>query len=120
MKFIYAEDATPLDPDSIAGLLPNLTTQGELNEFEARNILLGEQWALRARGDNRDILLVTTLRRLHAKMFDLTWRWAGQFRRVETNIGVSWMQIPICLEQTCGNTRYQIEHIDYEVFPWDS
>lgn len=112
----YPEGATPLDPDMMAGLIPNLTTQGELNEFEARNILLGERWALRARGDNRSILLLTTLRRLHQKMFDLTWRWAGQFRNTETNIGVAWPQIPMRVEQLCGNVRYQIEH---QVFPWD-
>lgn len=116
MRLENAEGATPLDPDAIAELIPNLTTQRELNEFEARNIGLAERWAGRARGDNRDMLLVTTLRLLHAKMFDRTWRWAGQFRRVETNIGVPWIQIPIRLEQFCDNTRYQVEH---QTFPWD-
>lgn len=116
MRMAYPEGATPLDPETLDGLLPNLTTQGELNEFEARNILQGERWALRARGDNRDILLVTTLRRLHQRMFALTWRWAGQFRHIETNIGIPWMHIPMRLEQLCGNVRYQIEH---QVFAWD-
>jgi Fic-DOC domain mobile mystery protein B len=116
MRLVYPEGATPLDPETLDGLLPNLTTQGELNEFEARNILLGERWALRARGDNRDVLLVTTLRRLHEKMFNMTWRWAGQFRRIETNIGIPWTQIFMHLEQLCGNIRYQVEH---QVFPWD-
>ena len=116
MRFTYPEGATPLDPNTIAGLIPNLTTQRELNEFEARNIALAERWSLRARGDNRDVLFVTTLQKLHQKMFGLTWRWAGQFRRVDTNIGVFWPQIPLRLEQLCGNTRYQIEH---QVSPWD-
>lgn len=116
MRLLYPEGATPLDPDILAGLLPNLTTQGELNEFEARNILQSERWALRARGDNRDILLLTTLRKLHERMFDITWRWAGQFRNTDTNIGVAWQQIPTRLEQLCGNTRYQAEH---QTFPWD-
>ena len=116
MRFSYPEGATPLDPDTIAGLIPNLTLQNELNEFEARNILIGERWATRARGDNRDVLLLTTLRLLHDKMFDLTWQWAGQFRRRDMNIGVSWQQIPMSLEQLCGNVRYQVDH---QVFPWD-
>ena len=115
MRFVYPDGATPLDPDSIAGLLPNLTTQGELNEFEARNILRGERWAVRARGDHRDVLLLTTLRKLHEKMFDSAWNWAGQFRRVDTNIGVAWEQIPVRLEQLCGNTRYQVAH---QAFDW--
>ena len=116
MTFSFPEGATPLDPDMIAGLIPNLTTQGELDEFEARNVLLGERWALRARGDNRDILLSATLRRLHEKMFNLTWRWAGQFRKTNTNIGIDWQHIPIHIEQFCGNVRYQVDH---QVFPWD-
>ncbi|MCX6380554.1 MAG: mobile mystery protein B [Armatimonadetes bacterium] len=116
MRFTYPQGATPLDPDTIAGLIPHLTTQRELNEFEARNILLGERWALRARGENRGILLLTTLRKLHTRMFDLTWRWAGEFRRVETNIGIPPHQIPMRLEQLCRNTRYQIEN---SVFGWD-
>ena len=116
MRFEYAEGATPLSPETMDGLIPNLTTQGELNEFEARNIALAQRWALRARGDNRDMLLATTLKTLHAKMFDQTWRWAGQFRRVETNIGVAWIHIPQRVEQLCGNTQYQVEHA---VWPWD-
>lgn len=116
MEFASLEGATPLDPDTISGLIPNLTTQAELNEFEARNVLLGERWAMRARGDNRDVLSSTTLRRLHEKMFGLTWRWAGRFRSTDTNIGIDWQRIPIQLEQTCGNVRYQVEN---HVYPWD-
>lgn len=116
MRFDYPEGATPLDPDTIAGLIPNLTTQAELNEWEARNILRAEQWARTARGTNRDLLLLTTLRKLHERMFSLTWRWAGQFRQTQTNIGVEASQIAMRLEQLCGNTRYQI---DAQAFPWD-
>src|SRR6266540_4764288 len=94
MEFTSPDGATPLDPDTISGLIPNLTTQSELNEFEARNVLLGERWALRARGENRDVLLTSTLRRLHKEMFGHTWRWAGQFRTADTNIGIDWQQIP--------------------------
>lgn len=117
MRLVYPEGATPLDPDTMAGLLPNLTIQAELNDFEARNILEAVQWAKRTRGRDRDMLQVTSLRKLHLKMFSLTWQWAGQFRRTQTNIGVSPEQIPIRVEQLCGNTRYQIEH---NVFPWDA
>ena len=43
MTLSYPDGATPLDPDTLAGLIPSLTTQGELDEFEARNIL-GVPW----------------------------------------------------------------------------
>lgn len=116
MNLDYPEGATPLDQDAISGLIPNITTQSELNEYEARNILEGARWAKRARGSNHDMLLLTTLRRLHQKMFDFTWQWAGQFRKLETNIGVTPENIAMRLEQHCGNTRYQIEH---SILPWD-
>ena len=116
MRFDYPAGATPLDPDTIAGMIPNLTRQSELNEFEARNILEAERWVKRARGANRDILQLITLRKLHEKMFDMTWRWAGQFRQVQTNIGIPASQIATRLEQLCRNTHYQVEHISYS---WD-
>ncbi len=40
MKFEYALGATSLDPDEIDGLIPShITTQAQLNEWEAENIL---------------------------------------------------------------------------------
>lgn len=43
MKFEYALGATPLDLDEINGLIPShITTQGQLNEWEAANILKAE------------------------------------------------------------------------------
>ena len=116
MKFSVPMGATPLDPDTIAGLIPNLATQAELNEFEARNISNAEQWAKRARGDNRDMLLVSTLRKLHFQMFNMTWIWAGKYRQSDTNIGIDWSHIPIQLEQLCGNIRFQVQN---EVYPLD-
>ena len=42
----YPPDATPLDPDEAAGLIPShIATQGQLNEWELANILEGERWA---------------------------------------------------------------------------
>jgi hypothetical protein len=44
----HAPGATPLTEEDIRGLkLANITTQGELNEAEAQNILSGQEWALR-------------------------------------------------------------------------
>lgn len=38
MEWVYPAGATPLDPDEAEGLIPDLQTQAELNEFEALNI----------------------------------------------------------------------------------
>jgi hypothetical protein len=45
----HAPGATPLTEEDIRGLkLASITTQGELNEAEAQNIIRGQEWALRS------------------------------------------------------------------------
>lgn len=40
LEIKYPPGATPLDPNELAGLIPNyITTQGELNDLERENIL---------------------------------------------------------------------------------
>ncbi len=103
-----AEGATPLDPDTLAGLIPDLATQEELNAFEQQNIALAVRWALRSRTLRRELLTAHGLRLLHQRMFDQTWRWAGRFRTVGTNIGVDWPQIPVQVASLCADIAYQI------------
>ena len=47
MNFQFPPGATLIDPDEAEGLIPALSTQDELNEFEALNILEAMQWARR-------------------------------------------------------------------------
>jgi Fic-DOC domain mobile mystery protein B len=116
VKFEIAPGASPLDPDAQAGLIPALSTQAELNEFEERNILAADRWARRSRALRVDYPNVTALKLLHRRMFDQTWRWAGEFRRVDTNIGIDWHRIPMELHGHCENTRAWIA---YRSYPWD-
>lgn len=103
--------ATPLDADELANLIPqHITTQGELNEWEQLNILQGEAWARRHRKDTLDEAFV---RQLHRQMFGETWRWAGEFRRSDKNIGVDWLKISVELRQLLDDVRYQIDHATY-------
>lgn len=92
MEFDYAPGATPLDPDEAAGLLPtHITTQRELNEWEQANILEGGEWARRQ--SRREILDDVFVRELHRRLFNHTWKWAGQYRSTDKNIGVAWPQV---------------------------
>ena len=116
MKFELAPDATPLDADSASGLIPNLTTQAELNEFEERNIIAATLWSRRSTALRRDFPNVSALLLLHRRMFDKTWRWAGKFRHHDTNIGIDWRHISAELHNLCENTRVQVHHSAY---PWD-
>jgi Fic-DOC domain mobile mystery protein B len=116
MELSYPEGATPLDPDAARGLIPGLTTQGELNEFEARNIAEALNWAKRSRTLMRELLTVAALRDLHRRMFNRTWKWAGRFRLTDTNIGHPWHQIPEAVINLCDDVAYQVAQSDVE---WD-
>lgn len=104
---------TPLDPDEVAGLKPrHIATQGELDEWEAQNILKASRWI--ARQKKLDVLNDYFCRELHTKMFDDTWKWAGTFRKSDKNIGCDWTQIAVNLRQLLDNMAYWLEH---SVFP---
>jgi Fic-DOC domain mobile mystery protein B len=114
MKFHYAPGATPLDPDEATGLIPrHITTQVELNEWEQTNILEGMQWA--ARQQKREFLDEYFLRELHRRMFGKTWKWAGNFRQSDKNIGVDWRQIPVQLRNLLEDVKAQIELQSYSL-----
>ena len=106
LKFTYSEGATPLDEQSQRGLIPFLTTQQQLNEFEQSNINLAIQWAEKSRNLKSNLVSIEGVRLLHQKMFNQTWRWAGDFRLSDANIGCAWHQIPQQLKQLCDNVEY--------------
>lgn len=110
----YPPGATPLDADELASLIPgHITTQGDLNEWEQLNIVQGETWAQRQRGQRKEILTEAFLHQLHRQMFGETWKWAGDFRKTDKNIGVDWFQIGVELKKLLDDTHYQIEHTSY-------
>jgi Fic-DOC domain mobile mystery protein B len=102
---------TPLSNDEIQGLIPNLATQGELNEFEYKNIVLAQTWALDPRQlANAEILNASYLLDLHKRMFNETWRWAGKIRKTPKTIGVEPHSIATELAALFGDVKYWIEH----------
>ena len=112
IRFEFAPNATPLDPDETAGLLArHITTQAELNEWEQANILEGQRWAVKQ--GRRDMLDDAFVRELHHRMFSKTWKWAGQFRHTDKNIGVDWQQVPVQLCNLLGDAKTQIEFKSY-------
>lgn len=111
----YPPGATPIDADEAAGLIPqHITTQKQLNEWEQSNILTAEQWVTNHRFEITNILTSEFLRQVHVKMFHKTWRWAGQFRNTNKNIGVDWLKVPVELRKLFDDIEYQIKHEVYE------
>ena len=91
----HAPGATPLTEADLTGLLiPSVTTHGELNAVEAANIIRAQEWALHARGVRLPNMLSDDfLQRLHRHLFGDVWRWAGDYRLANTNLGVPHQQI---------------------------
>jgi Fic-DOC domain mobile mystery protein B len=109
--FEHLEGQTPLSEDERNGLLlPRISLQTELNEFEQRNIQKAEEWVLRTRFKKEQTLTEEFVKAVHKKMFGDVWRWAGTQRNRETNIGVAWEKIPQYLKQLIDNCSYWIEH----------
>lgn len=104
--------ATPLSPEEREGLIPSyITLHGELNAAEQENFLEAETWAFRRL---RDVLDETFLNSLHRRMFGRVWRWAGEYRRSDKNIGVEWHRIPMELRQLLDDGRFWVQNKSFE------
>lgn len=113
MRIKTPTGATPLDSETLQLLIPNLTTQTELNEFEAQNIADAMLWAANSQSLKKNLISATGIVRLHKKMFDETWQWAGKFRWKQTNIGVSPETIQNELGALLGNVQYWLDNKTY-------
>jgi len=107
------QGATSLNRNADDDLIPShIRTREELNLWEQENILEATLWARRARTPALD---ETMIRKLHWRMFDRTWAWAGRYRQSDTNIGVDWPMISGEVHKLVGDGEYWIEHGTYSV-----
>ena len=112
MKFTYLPGQTPIDPDEAAGLIPqHVTTMAQLNEVEAANIAEAVIWL--QSNKSIDPLSSISLRALHQKMLSQVWKWAGDYRRSDKNIGVQWHEISRYVEEFVRDVAYQIKEKAY-------
>jgi Fic-DOC domain mobile mystery protein B len=108
MKIIQTPGATPLEHEELEGLLPRtITTHEELNAAEAANILEADTWLNRRKRKLSNVLQIDFLIQLHKKMFSKTWKWAGQFRKTNKNIGCDKAYIVEELKKLLDDTEYQ-------------
>jgi len=106
--FEVDDAATPLTAEERNCLIPTyITTRGELNEAEQRNILEAAAWAFDRK---RDVLDEKFLLRLHKNMFGKVWKWAGSYRASERNLGVEYYEIQPELIQLLNDVRYWIDN----------
>ncbi|MGH7954319.1 MAG: mobile mystery protein B, partial [Limisphaerales bacterium] len=113
IKFSVTPGQTPLNPDELDDLIPDyISLQSELDELEQANILEAES-NLFGR-DHSEILNEEFLKNIHKRMFDKVWKWAGQFRRSDKNIGCEWTEIPILLKILLDDARYWIANKTFD------
>jgi len=104
--------STPLTEEEREELIPSyITLRSELNEAEQRNILDAEEWAFSRK---RNVLSEKFLKELHKKMFGKVWKWAGEPRLSERNIGVDVYRISTDLRQLINDCQYWIDNKTYE------
>jgi Fic-DOC domain mobile mystery protein B len=113
----YDDGQTPLDDDEKDGLkIPGITTRGELDEFEQ----IGVENAIASLSKQKISLEIILTERfitdLHIKMFGSLWRWAGEFRKTNKNIGVDKYHIGIEIKKLLEDCQFWINH---KIFPED-
>lgn len=106
-------DATPLDPAARKDLLPTwVRNRDDLNEAEQENILKGAAWARRRKKATAlDLLRDDYVRQVHRQMFGAVWKWAGNYRQGEINIGnVPPHMVNAEIAALLDNVRFWIEN----------
>jgi len=111
----FTDGQTPLDNDEREGLLiPTIVNRGDLDEFEQLGVEKTNEWLLIKKFRTDKILTEDFVRDLHKRMFSDIWKWAGNFRRTEKNIGVDPAMIPVELRNLLDDCKYWIEHKVFE------
>jgi Fic-DOC domain mobile mystery protein B len=103
-KSIHGE--TPID--DISGLKPKgLTTRAQLNAVEARNMRKAVVRYLVIKPSRRQApFTLEWCYKLHRQMFGEVWRWAGQKRTTELNIGVPFHRIDVDLKNLMADLAF--------------
>lgn len=114
LELKYEDGQTPLDEDEKEGILiETITTQQELNEFEQLNIEKAMIWVLESKLKKDKILTEKFIKDLHKRMYSEVWKWAGEFRKSNKNIGIEWTQIGIQLKALMDDTIFWIDNQIY-------
>jgi len=82
-----------------------------MDELEQININQALLWLGQSQ---RNLLGIPNLLKLHKKMFEDVWKWAGKYRTSEKIIGVTPSQIAIQIQQLLDNASFWIENDTYE------
>ena len=115
LNLAYTDGQTPLDEDEKEDLLINsISTRAELDEFEQKNIEDAIQWSLTRKFKAAQILSEFFIKDLHKRMYGSVWKWAGQYRKTNKNIGVDKLETSTTLRSLIDDAKYWLENSVYE------
>jgi len=110
----YEYGQTPLEAEELEGIkIATISTKAELDEWEQQNIEEALLWAMNKKWKIEKILSEVFINDLHKRMYKNIWKWAGNFRKTEKNIGVVAYQIPTALRQLLDDAQYWYQHQIY-------
>ena len=111
----YIDGQTPLSEKEKEGLLiPSITTREELDEFEQLNIEKAIQWTFGKKLKAEELFSEKFIKTLYKRMYGKVWKWAGDFRKSEKNIGVKSYLIPTQLKQLLDDVLFWMQNKTYE------
>ena len=103
----YSNNQTPLEEDEKEGLLiKSITNRSELDEFEQQNIEKAMLWLRSKKITAERILSEKFVQDLHRHMYAGVWKWAGEFRKTDKNIGIDKHHIAVTLKQLLDDCLY--------------
>lgn len=110
----YITGQTSLSEEEMEGLkIPSISTRGELDEFEQLNIEKAIEWTMRLKIKPERLFTEKFILDLHKKMYSDVWKWAGDFRKSEKNIGIMSYKIGIELKQLLDDVLYWFQNNTY-------
>lgn len=113
----YSHGQTPIDENESEGLkIPSISTKGELDEFEQKNIEEAVLWTVGTKIKVDKLFSESFIKSLHKRMFGEVWKWAGKFRQSEKNLGIESRSIPVALKVLIEDAKFWIEN---ETYPAD-
>lgn len=115
LGFDATNGQTPLEDEESDGLLiPTITTRRELDEFEQSNIEHAVEWTLRSRFKAERVFSERFIRDLHRRMYGSVWKWAGEFRTTEKNIGIDPTMIAVELRKLLDDAAFWVGNETFE------
>lgn len=111
LEIEYSDGQTPLDEDECAELrIPFISMRAELDEFEQQNIERAVEWTMSRKFSAEKIFTETFVCQLHKRMLGDVWKWAGQFRKTNKNLGCDWKHVATQLKQLNADCQFWLQN----------